>query len=110
MPSTGTPSSNTAAGARGAFGAVTLSGPPESTMPRAPKPRTNSSPTSYGWISQYTFVSRSRRAISCVYCAPKSRIRMRQCDAADMAASTFARSVARARQPLCTRPPRYSTR
>src|SRR4029077_7619911 len=32
---------------------------------------------SQGWISQYTPSSRTRRAMSCVYCAPKSRIRMR---------------------------------
>src|SRR5687767_7599529 len=48
----------------------------------APKPRTNSSLTSCGWISQYTFASRTRRAMSCVYCAPKSRIRMRSCPGA----------------------------
>src|SRR3972149_6402304 len=48
-------------------------------MPRAPKARTNSSATSCGWISQYTLASRTRRAISCVYCAPKSRIRILWC-------------------------------
>src|SRR5512147_820070 len=47
--------------------------------PRAPKPRTNSPETSCGWISQYTFASRTRRAMSCVYCAPKSRIRILSC-------------------------------
>src|SRR5690606_14886423 len=34
-----------------------------------------SSPLLKGWISQYTPVSRTRRAISCVTCEPKSRIR-----------------------------------
>src|SRR6516165_5590465 len=86
MPSTGTPSSNTAAGARGGSAAVTDSGPPERITPRGRKARTCASPMSQGWISQYTPSSRTRRAMSCVYCAPKSRIRMRcawmsRCDA-----------------------------
>src|SRR5512139_4351146 len=77
MPSTGTPASNTACGARGGSVAVTDSGPPERMMPRAPKARTSASLMSQGWISQYTPHSRTRRAINCVYWAPKSRIRMR---------------------------------
>src|SRR5579862_820446 len=77
MPSTGTPSWYTASGARGASGAMTDSGPPERMMPRGAKARTSASPMSQGWISQYTPSSRTRRAISCVYCAPKSRIRIR---------------------------------
>src|SRR6202140_4906431 len=77
MPSTGTPSSYTAGGARGGFASVTDSGPPERITPRARKARTSASLTSQGWISQYTPSSRTRRAMSCVYCAPKSRIRMR---------------------------------
>src|SRR3984893_16644982 len=77
MPSTGTPSSQTAGGARGGFASVTDSGPPERITPRARKARTSASLTSQGWISQYTPSSRTRRAINCVYCAPKSRIRMR---------------------------------
>src|SRR5476649_1172901 len=47
--------------------------------PFAPYPRTNSSDTSHGWISQYTFASRTRRAINCVTCEPKSRIRILSC-------------------------------
>src|SRR6266542_420593 len=39
----------------------------------------NASPTSWGWISQYTCSSRTRRAMSCVYWAPKSRISILQC-------------------------------
>src|SRR5262245_52204396 len=46
-------------------------------MPCAPNARTSASPTSHGRISQYTPISRTRRAISWVYCAPKSTIRMR---------------------------------
>src|SRR5262245_18476982 len=77
MPSTGTPASNTACGERGGFVSVTDSGPPDRMMPRAPKALTSPSAMSHGWISQYTPLSRTRRAISCVYWAPKSRIRMR---------------------------------
>src|SRR5262245_31098924 len=77
MPSTGTPSSNTHWGAAGAAATCTDSGPPDRMMPRAPKARTSSSLMSHGCISQYTPLSRTRRAMSCVYCAPKSRIRMR---------------------------------
>src|SRR5580698_3306049 len=77
MPSTGTPSANTASGARGGCAAMTDSGPPERMTPRGAKARTASSAISQGWISQYTPLSRTRRAISWVYCAPKSRIRIR---------------------------------
>src|SRR5688572_24255500 len=77
MPRTGTPSSNTACGATGACDSVVDSGPPERMTPRAPNARTSSLLMSHGWISQYTPLSRTRRAMSCVYCAPKSRIRIR---------------------------------
>ena len=40
--------------------------------------RTSSLEMSQGRISQYTPSSRTRRAISWVYCAPKSRIRTRE--------------------------------
>ena len=40
MPRTGTPSSNTASGARGGVASVTDSGPPDRMIPRAPKART----------------------------------------------------------------------
>src|SRR3990172_4734144 len=43
-------------------------------MPFGRNSRTNSVPTLYGWISQYTFSSRMRLAMSIVYCEPKSRI------------------------------------
>src|SRR4051812_1056856 len=74
MPSTGTPSSKTACGARGAPPSYAEECPPDRITPRGAKLRTNASLTSKGWISQYTLLSRTRRAISCVYCAPKSRI------------------------------------
>src|SRR5579872_2372345 len=44
--------------------------------PFAPYSRTNSFDTSHGWISPYTFASRTRRAINCVTCDPKSRMRI----------------------------------
>src|SRR5947208_14111751 len=50
---------------------------PERITPAGPNSRTKASLTSWGWISQYTLASRTRRAISWVYCAPKSRIRIR---------------------------------
>src|SRR5688572_1726729 len=37
--------------------------------------RISSSGRENGWISEYTASSRIRRAMSCVYCEPKSRIR-----------------------------------
>src|SRR5580704_9204252 len=77
MPSTGTPSSYTAGGACGACACVTDSGPPDRMTPRGAKARTSASPISQGRISQYTPNSRTRRAINWVYCAPKSRMRMR---------------------------------
>src|SRR5688572_1146250 len=46
-------------------------------IPRGASSRIFASGTLNGWISEYTFCSRTRRAISCVYWPPKSRIRMR---------------------------------
>src|SRR6185437_181264 len=76
MPRIGTPASNTACGACGAPGSVVDSGPPERMMPFAPKRAICAGSWSHARISQYTPSSRTRRAISCVYCAPKSRIRI----------------------------------
>src|SRR5258708_7606089 len=79
MPSTGTPSSNTACGARPVDSSYADMWLPERITPLAPNSRTKASETSQGWISQYTFASRTRRAMSCVYWAPKSRIRTFWC-------------------------------
>src|SRR5260221_1428430 len=79
MPSTGTPSSNTACGARPVDSSYADMWLPERITPLAPNSRTKSSETSQGWISQYTFASRTRRAINCVTCDPKSRIRILSC-------------------------------
>src|SRR5215813_4613411 len=77
MPNTGTPRVNTEGGALGGSASVTDSGPPERTTPLGLNARTSSSEMSQGRISQYTPNSRTRRAINCVYWAPKSRIRIR---------------------------------
>ena len=72
MPSTGVPSSSSFGSAVGAPASNTELGPPENTMPLGSKRRTNSTsqPFAAGWISQYTWASRMRRAINCVYCEP----------------------------------------
>src|SRR5262245_50678544 len=75
MPRMGRPRSNSAASTDGALGSYTDDGPPESTIARGPSARILSRPMSKGWISEYTFSSRMRRAMSCVYCDPKSRMR-----------------------------------
>ena len=49
---------------------------PERIIPRGFSARIFSGAKLNGWISQYTFASRTRRAISCVYWLPKSKIRI----------------------------------
>ena len=48
-------------------------GPPDSTMPTGSCARISSSVAVHGRIAENTCCSRMRRAISCVYCPPKSR-------------------------------------
>src|SRR5439155_20141026 len=48
-------------------------------MPFGLNSRMKASDTSFGWISQKTCASRTRRAISCVTCEPKSRMRILSC-------------------------------
>src|SRR5512139_2596140 len=76
MPSTGTPSSNTACGARSVASSYADMWLPDRITPFGANSRTKASVTSAGWISQYTLASRTRRAINCVTCEPKSRIRI----------------------------------
>src|SRR6185312_1926743 len=76
MPRIGRPESNTSCGAFGAPGSVVDSGPPDRMMPLAPNAAISAGSWSQAQISQYTPSSRTRRAISCVYCAPKSRMRI----------------------------------
>src|SRR5438445_9524359 len=69
---------------------------PERITLLAPNSRTKASLTSWGWISQYTCSSRTRRAMSCVYWAPKSRISILQCmgEASSRARDALEREVA----------------
>src|ERR1017187_5499815 len=76
MPSTGMSSSNTRASAGGASLSYTDHGAPESTMPTGEQLLTSSSDAVQGSTTEKTFCSRMRRAMSCVYCAPKSRMTM----------------------------------
>src|SRR5580700_11928135 len=74
MPSTGTPSSKMRRSAGGASLSYTDHGAPESTMPTGAQLLTSSSEAVQGSTMEKTFCSRMRRAMSCVYCAPKSRM------------------------------------
>src|SRR5438309_11960877 len=76
MPSTGVPSSNSSGAHFGAPASDTLFGPPERMIPTGVFSLIFSSGVLNGTISEYTDSSRSRRAINCVYCDPKSRTRM----------------------------------
>src|SRR5580658_3638240 len=73
MPSTGTPSCSTCGSHSGASLSYTELGPPDRTMPTGSSARTSSSFAVHGRIAENTCCSRMRRAISCVYCPPKSR-------------------------------------
>ena len=56
----------------GASSAYTLAGPPDRMMAAGASAATSEAVMSHGTISEYTCKSRTRRAISCPYCAPKS--------------------------------------
>ncbi len=68
----GNPQLQNAGSMVGASSAYTLAGPPEKMMAAGANVRTSSAVTSHGTISEYTPKSRTRRAMSCPYCAPKS--------------------------------------
>src|SRR5437660_8936979 len=72
MPSTGTPASYSAASIDGASSTCTDAGPPERMIPFGRRASISSKGIVRGTISEYTCASRTRRAISCAYCAPKS--------------------------------------
>src|ERR1700722_1644919 len=76
MPSTGRPNSKRRALAGGASLSYTDHGAPESTMPAGAELFTFPSLAVQGSTTEKTFCSRMRRAMSCVYCAPKSRMTM----------------------------------
>src|SRR5262245_10514786 len=72
MPSTATPSSNTPGSTSGAPSSYTEAGPPDRTTPAGRRAAISDAVRSCGTISEYTWHSRIRRAISCAYCAPRS--------------------------------------
>src|SRR5690348_14925949 len=74
MPSTGTRKSSTAGSAGGASASYTEHGPPDRMIPSGFCARTCSMGAVQGSTTEKTFCSRMRRAISCVYCEPKSRM------------------------------------
>src|SRR3954466_4992450 len=77
MPSTGTPSSKTAWGARAVCSStVAEAWLPERITPLGAKARIAAASMSYGCSSQYTPASRMRLAMSCVTWEPKSRMRI----------------------------------
>src|SRR5262249_21954529 len=79
MPSTGTPRSRMAGSQCGAPGSNTLRGPPEKMIPFGFSSATRAAGRSCRTTWQKTFCSRTRRAMSWPYCAPKSRIRTSSC-------------------------------
>ena len=70
MPNTGTPASNSAGSTAGAPSSYTLAGPPESTIAAGSLASMSSTDVVCGTTSEYTCASRTRRAMSCAYCAP----------------------------------------
>src|SRR5438105_7172224 len=72
MPSVGMPSENNAGSTRGAPLAYTDAGPPLRIKACGLRARTWSGVTLCGTSSEYTRHSRTRRAISCEYCPPRS--------------------------------------
>src|SRR5215203_6195465 len=72
MPSTGTPSWRSSTGTTGASGAYTDAGPPDRMIPPRFMRRAVSIAFAGGAISHQVLASRTRRAISCAYCAPRS--------------------------------------
>ena len=72
MPSTGTPASNSAGSTNGAPVAYTDDGPPDRMIAAGSLASRSATDAVCGTISEYTLASRTRRAISCAYCAPKS--------------------------------------
>src|SRR3954465_15263557 len=75
MPSVGTPASNRPSGTGGAPGSHTEAGPPDKMIPFGRLASTSATGMVEGTISLSTWHSRTRRAMSCAYCAPKSTTR-----------------------------------
>ena len=66
------PSSSSRASSAGAPGSYTEAGPPESTRPAGWSARISSGGVSWATTAEKTRHSRMRRAMSWLYCAPKS--------------------------------------
>src|SRR5262245_814449 len=81
MPRTGTPSSRRRGSKRGAFAVYVLSGPPERMRPLGSRARTRPTGVSPGKTWECTRRPRTRRAMSCVVWAPKSKTTMVSCAA-----------------------------
>src|SRR3984957_3479359 len=75
MARIGTPLAKTSAGARGLPASGTDAGPPDRSTAFGFSRAKASEACENGWISQKTPASRTRRAISCVTCEPKSTMR-----------------------------------
>src|SRR6478672_410485 len=72
MPSVGMPSANTSGSTCGAPSAYTDAGPPLRISACGLRARTCAAVTPCPTSSEYTRHSRTRRAISCAYCPPRS--------------------------------------
>src|SRR3984957_16431574 len=75
MARIGTPLAKTSAGARGLPASGTDAGPPDRITAFGFSRAKASEALENGWISQKPPASRTRRAISCVTCEPKSTMR-----------------------------------
>src|SRR5882672_12241173 len=76
MPSTGTPALSASGSTCGAPGSYTLAGPPLRISPTGARFLSSDQGVVPDTSSQYTFASRTRRAISWLNCEPKSRTRI----------------------------------
>src|SRR5215469_2844650 len=81
MPSTGIPILSTAGSHFGASLSYTELGPPDRITPAGSSFPTSSTAVVHGRIAEKTPCSLTRRAISCVYCPPKSSTTMPPCSA-----------------------------
>src|ERR1700694_1768719 len=75
MPSTGIPARRASGSTCGAPASYALSGPPPRISPTGARFSNSDQGVVPGTSSQYTFASRTRRAISWLNCDPKSRTR-----------------------------------
>src|SRR5436190_5698961 len=75
MPKTGTPASNRAGSTCGAPDSYTLDGPPDRMIAAGRLASSCSTGMECGTSSEYTLASRTRRAMSWAYWAPKSTTR-----------------------------------